>query len=286
MFHDITINILYYDSEFKHKSLILLFVLFYDKNMKIISWNVNGIRAADKKGLFNWFKKEIPDILCLQEIKAMPEQVPPYLRNPPGYHSFWNPAEKKGYSGVLVYTKEKPKKVKKGFSIEKYDNEGRTLIIEFSSFVLFNIYFPNGKKNQERLDFKLDFYDTFLSFADNLKAKDKNIIVCGDFNTAHKEIDLARPKENSHISGFLPIERAWIDTFINHGYIDIFRNFNQEPDQYTWWDFKTRARDRNVGWRIDYFFINKDFISKVKNAFIMQEIMGSDHCPVGIEIDI
>ena len=253
--------------------------------MKILSWNVNGIRAADKKGLFEWFKKESPDILCLQEIKAMPEQVPPHLRNTPSYNKFINSAERKGYSGVATFTKEKPLEVKNGFGIPKFDNEGRTLITEFPSFTLFNIYFPNGKKNQERLDYKLDFYDTFLSYADNLKAEGKNIVVCGDFNTAHKEIDLCRPKENEKISGFLPIERTWIDTFIDHGYVDTFRHFNKESAQYSWWDFKTRARERNVGWRIDYFFVNKEFISNVKKAFILQDVMGSDHCPVGIEIE-
>jgi len=254
--------------------------------MKILSWNVNGIRAADKKGLFEWFKKENPDILCLQEIKASPEQVPLHLKNMPNYNIFCNSAERKGYSGVVTFSKDKPIDVKEGFGIEKFDNEGRTLIMEFPSFTLFNIYFPNGKKNQERLDYKLDFYDTFLGYADNLKANKKNIIVCGDFNTAHKEIDLARPKENEKISGFLPIERAWIDTFIDHGYVDTFRHFNKKPDQYSWWDLKSRARERNVGWRIDYFFINKEFIPHIKKAFIMQDVMGSDHCPVGIEIEI
>ena len=254
--------------------------------MKIISWNINGIRAADKKGLFNWFQKVKPDILCLQEIKALTEQVPLHLRNTPGYNIFWNSAERKGYSGVVTYTKEKPLDVKNGFGIDKFDIEGRTLITEYANFTLFNIYFPNGKKNQERLDYKLDFYDTFLAYTDNLKVNDKNIIVCGDFNTAHKEIDLARPKENEKISGFLPIERAWIDTFIDHGYVDTFRHFNKEPDQYSWWDMKTRARDRNIGWRIDYFFVNKEFMSNVKKAFIMQDVMGSDHCPIGLEIEV
>ena len=153
--------------------------------MKLLSWNVNGIRAVDKKGLFEWFKKEAPDVLCLQEIKAMAEQVPPHLRNTPGYNIFLNPAERKGYSGVATFTKQNPASVKKGFGIEKFDNEGRALITEYPSFTLFNIYFPNGKKNQERLDYKLDFYDTFLAYADNLKAEGKNIVVCGDFNTAH-----------------------------------------------------------------------------------------------------
>ena len=254
--------------------------------MKILSWNVNGIRAAIKKGLFEWIKKQDADIICLQEIKAMPDQVPPHLKNIPGYEIYWNSAERKGYSGVVTFTKHKPLDIKKGFGINRFDNEGRTLITEFSAFTLFNFYFPNGKKNQERLDYKMDFYDTFMAYADNLKAEGKNIVVCGDFNTAHKEIDLSRPKENEKISGFLPIERAWIDTFIDHGYVDTFRYFNNEPEQFTWWDLKTRARERNVGWRIDYFFSNKEFIAKIKNSFIMQDVMGSDHCPVGLEIDV
>jgi len=254
--------------------------------MKFISWNVNGIRAADRKGLFNWSKKESPDILCLQEIKALPEQVPPHLRNAPGYHVFLNSAERKGYSGVAIFTKERPFEIKKGFGIEKFDKEGRVLIIEYPSFVLFNIYFPNGKKNDERLDYKLNFYDTFLGYIDNLKAEGKNIVVCGDFNTAHKEIDLTHPKANEGRSGFLPIERAWMDTFVDHGYVDTFRHFNKEPNQYSWWDLKTRSRERNVGWRIDYFFVNKELLPHLKKAFIMQDVMGSDHCPVGIEIEI
>jgi exodeoxyribonuclease-3 len=253
--------------------------------MKILSWNVNGIRAAFKKGIFEWIKKESPDILCLQETKALPEQVPLQLKNMPGYNIYWNSAVRKGYSGVVTFTKGKPIDVKKGFGIDKFDLEGRTLITEYPSFMLFNIYFPNGKKNQERLEYKLDFYDKFLAYADNIKAKGKNIVVCGDFNTAHKKIDLARPRENEKVSGFLPIERAWIDTFIDHGYVDTFRHFNNQPHQYSWWDMKTRARDRNVGWRIDYFFANKEFIPYVKKAFIQQDIMGSDHCPVGIEIE-
>ena len=254
--------------------------------MKVLSWNVNGIRAVDRKGFFQWFTKEKPDVICLQEIKAQKEQLPSHLRNTPNYHLYINSAEKKGYSGVATYTKQKPLDVKMGFGIEKFDREGRILITEYSKFILFNIYFPNGKKNQERLDYKLDFYDTFLAYADNLKAKGKNIVVCGDFNTAHKEIDLARPKENEKISGFLPIERAWIDTFIDHGYIDTFREFNKQSEQYSWWDMKTRARERNVGWRIDYFFVNKEFMKYVKNAFILQEVLGSDHCPIGIEIEV
>jgi exodeoxyribonuclease-3 len=254
--------------------------------MKILSWNINGIRAADKKGLYDFIKKEFPDIFCFQEIKAKPEQLPPHLRNPPDYHVFINPAERGGYSGVATFTKEKPNETIKGINIKKFDVEGRILINEFPSFTLFNIYFPNGKQNKERLNYKMDFYEAFLDYVDAFKTKGKNIIACGDFNTAHKEIDLARPKENEKISGFLPIERAWIDKFIDHGYVDTFRYFNKQPNQYSWWDMKTRARERNVGWRIDYFFVNKEFMSNVKNAFIMQDVMGSDHCPIGIEIEL
>jgi exodeoxyribonuclease-3 len=254
--------------------------------MKLLSWNVNGIRAADRKGLFEWLQKESPAILCLQEIKALPEQIPPHLKNTPGYYIFWNAAEQKGYSGVGTYSKQKPHDVKKGFGNTKFDNEGRILITEYDTFTLFNIYFPNGKRDQERLTYKLDFYNAFLSYADKIKAQGRNIVVCGDFNTAHKEIDLSRPKENEHISGFLPIERAWIDTFIDHDYVDTFRHFNKKPEQYSWWDLKTRARERNVGWRIDYFFVNKELLPFVKQAFIMPEVMGSDHCPVGIELSL
>ncbi len=254
--------------------------------MKIISWNVNGIRASEKKGLYTWFNKTQPDIFCLQEIKAQPDQVPPHLRNTPGYYIYWNPAEKKGYSGVASFSKQKPTQVKNGFGIKKFDSEGRILITEYPWFTLFNIYFPNGKKNQERFLYKLDFYDKFLSYADVLKESGKHIVVCGDFNTAHKEIDLARPKENEKISGFLPVEREWIDTFIEHGYVDTFRHFHKEPNQYSWWDLKTGARARNVGWRIDYFFVDKIFLPHVRNAFILPDVVGSDHCPVGIEVSV
>ncbi len=250
---------------------------------RILSWNVNGLRAVEKKGFFTWFQKEQPDILCLQEIKATPEQLPPHIRNAAGYHTFFNPAERKGYSGVALFSKQKPISLQQGFGIKKFDAEGRILIAEYSSFFLFNIYFPNGKKNQERLNYKLEFYNTFMAYADTLKEQGKHIVVCGDVNTAHKEIDLARPKENEKISGFLPVERAWIDTFLSHGYIDTFRHFNKEPNQYTWWDMKTAARERNIGWRIDYFFINKELVPHLKNAFIMQHVYGSDHCPIGIE---
>lgn len=254
--------------------------------MKLISWNVNGIRAIDKKGFFDWFKNESPDILCIQEIKAEKEQFPPHLRSTPGYHVYINPAQRKGYSGVATYAKQQPEYIKKGFNIEKFDKEGRILITDYPDFVLFNIYFPNGKQGNERLNYKLDFYNTFLDYTDNLKQQGKNIIVCGDLNTAHKPIDLTHPKANEKVSGFLPVERSWIDTFLDHGYIDTFRHFNKEPNNYTWWSYRTQARKRNVGWRLDYFFVNKEFIDHVKKAYILSDVLGSDHCPVGIDIDV
>jgi exodeoxyribonuclease-3 len=234
------------------------------KKIRILSWNVNGIRAAYKKGFLDWINKEKPDIICIQETKAQQEQLPDELIN--------------------IYTKPEPKSIKKGFGIEKFDSEGRILIAEYPEFILFNIYYPNGKASPERLHYKMEFYDAFLKYVDKLKKKGKNIIICGDVNTAHKEIDIARPKENEKISGFLPEEREWIDKFLSHGYLDTFRMFNQEPDNYTWWDQVTRARDRNVGWRIDYFYISENLKKKIKNAFIMPDVMGSDHCPIGIEI--
>ena len=254
------------------------------KKIRILSWNVNGIRAAYKKGFLDWINKEKPDILCIQETKAQQEQLADELINIEGYHSYFSSAIRKGYSGVAIYTKAEPKSIKKGFGIEKFDSEGRILIAEYPEFILFNIYYPNGKASQERLHYKMEFYDAFLKYVDKLKKKGKNIIICGDVNTAHKEIDIARPKENEKISGFLPEEREWIDKFLSHGYLDTFRMFNQEPDNYTWWDQVTRARDRNVGWRIDYFYISENLKKKIKNAFIMPDVMGSDHCPIGIEI--
>jgi exodeoxyribonuclease-3 len=254
-------------------------------SLRILSWNVNGIRAATKKGLLEWMNEVNADILCLQETKAHPDQLSQEVLNPEGYDSYWSSAEKKGYSGCVTYFKAQPERVLYGMGEPKFDSEGRMVVSEYQDFVLFNVYFPNGKKNNERLRYKLDFYDAFLSMADRYKKK-KGVIVCGDFNTAHKEIDLARPKENENSSGFLPIERKWIDNFINHGFTDTFRKFNRKPGQYSWWDYKTRARERNIGWRIDYFFVSDDLVSRLNDAFILNKVMGSDHCPVGIILEI
>ncbi len=254
------------------------------KKIKLLSWNVNGIRAAYKKGILNWFSKEHPDVLCIQETKAMKEQLPDDLINVKGYNSFFSSAEKKGYSGTATYTKVNPAKVSNDIGIQKFDSEGRFLVTEFDEFMLFNIYFPNGKAKAERLQYKMDFYEAFLKHLKKLLKQDKKIVICGDVNTAHKEIDLARPKPNEKVSGFLPEERAWIDKLLEAGFIDTLRVFNQKPEQYTWWDMMTRARDRNVGWRIDYFFISDNLKDNLKNAFILPDVMGSDHCPVGIEL--
>jgi exodeoxyribonuclease-3 len=256
------------------------------KKLEMLSWNVNGIRAVDKKGAMDWFFKKKPDIFCLQETKAQEDQIPKKLKDINGYQTYFTYADKKGYSGVGIYTKIPPKKIEQGFGRKKFDSEGRILIAEYEKFTLFNIYFPNGKQSKERLKFKLDFYDAFLDHIDKLKKKGRNIIICGDVNTAHKEIDLARPRENEKVSGFLPEERAWMDKLFSHGYIDTFRMFNDQPGNYTWWDLKSRARDRNVGWRIDYFIVSESLRKNIKSAFILPEIMGSDHCPIGMQINI
>jgi len=254
--------------------------------LKLISWNVNGIRAVYKKGFFQWFVSEKPDILCLQETKATADQFPEELKKTDGYYTYFAEAQKKGYSGVALVSTVQPKKVETGFGIERFDTEGRILIAYYDAFVLYNIYFPNGKASKERLQYKMDFYDAFLVHAEKLRKKGMSIVMCGDVNTAHTEIDLARPKENENVSGFLPEERAWIDTFINKGYTDTFRLFIKEGGHYSWWDYKTKARERNIGWRIDYFFVSNDLVPKVKDAFILDKVEGSDHCPVGIVLEI
>jgi exodeoxyribonuclease-3 len=253
-------------------------------SLRTLSWNVNGIRAVHRKGALDWFLEERPDILCVQETKASEETIPPQLREVEGYHTYSSAAERKGYSGVALYTKAEPATVRRGFGIERFDTEGRILIADYEVFVLFNIYFPNGKASNERLQYKMEFYDAFLDCVDTLKGKGRNIVVCGDVNTAHREIDLARPRENETVSGFLPQERAWIDKFLSHGYVDTFRMFSKEPGQYTWWDYKTRARERNVGWRIDYFFVNDTFSENVTSSYMLADVLGSDHCPIGIDI--
>lgn len=254
------------------------------KTITIYTWNINGIRAIAKKGFLDWVKECKGDIICIQETKAQPEQIPDEIKSIKGYNSYWFSAQRKGYSGVGTYTKIKPEKTNFGFGNEKFDIEGRVIFSEYEKFVLANVYFPNGGRGPERIKYKLDFYDELFFYLQKDYSGRKGIIVTGDYNTAHKEIDIARPKENENNSGFLPEEREWIDNIINLGYVDVFRKFHPEPDCYTYWDMVTRARERNVGWRIDYFMVSEDFADNIISANIHTEVMGSDHCPVSIKI--
>ena len=253
------------------------------KHWKLASWNVNGVRAIEKKGFFDWFQDGKYDIVGLQETKAHVEQLSQELVHPEGYESYWSSAIRKGYSGTAVYTKESPIFGETSFGDPFLDGEGRIVLLEYEPFYLFNVYFPNGGSGAERLAFKLEFYDRFFSLIESYRKK-KPIIFCGDVNTAHEEIDLTHPKQNEHSSGFLEIERKWIDKLVQKGYIDTFRMFEKGGEQYSWWDMKTRARDRNVGWRIDYFFISKELEKYVKNAWIETTVLGSNHAPVGLEL--
>ncbi|MDE2037616.1 MAG: exodeoxyribonuclease III [Patescibacteria group bacterium] len=262
---------------------------------RIVSWNVNGLRANAKKGGFDWIINESPDIFCFQETKAHPDQLDPGVRSPAGYHSYFDHSRvKKGYSGVAVYSKIEPDEVEYGLGVERYDQEGRflglfyhndSLGIGVDKLALLNIYFPNGGGGPDRLKYKLGYYDEFLRYIVALKKKGYEVIFCGDVNTAHEEVDLARPKENEENTGFLPIERAWIDRVVTEGYADVFRHFHPgSKGAYTYWDMKTFARERNVGWRIDYFFASEKALNKIDKARILDEIMGSDHCPIDIYI--
>ena len=253
--------------------------------------------------LLEWLKKESPDIICFQETKLQQDQVPAALESPPGYYTAWNFAEKKGYSGVATFSSEKPLRAQNGLGIAQFDMEGRVLMTQYPGFKLFNVYFPkayslrevatarregaaNAEKMAQRLPFKLAFYDSFLAYADTLKDSGDNIVICGDFNTAHMEIDLARPKENRETSGFLPEERSWMDKLVAHGYIDTFRHFNKDPGYYTWWSYRFKAREKDVGWRLDYFFVSENLLKSLTGAFILKDVQGSDHCPVGISLKI
>lgn len=251
--------------------------------MRLISWNVNGIRAICNKKILD-LKSLNGDIVCFQETKAQKDQIPTDCLN--GYRYFFsNSAEKKGYSGVA--TLSNVKFIKTDIASKIDPNEGRILEHHFQNIALFNVYFPNGQQSDDRLAYKMKFYDEFLEYCQDLREEGKSIIICGDVNTAHKEIDLKHPKANSERSGFLPIEREWIDKFLAHGYIDTFRQIHGDiKDAYSWWTYRFNARKNNAGWRIDYFFISEDLKPKLKDAFILKDVMGSDHCPVGIDLDI
>ncbi len=255
--------------------------------LKLYSWNVNGIRAVQKKGLLDWLEQTQPDILGLQETKAHPDQLDEALRNPPGYQTYWASAEKKGYSGVALYTKEAPKSVQIGLGIPEYDSEGRTIVAEYDNFTLITAYFPNGSRDHSRVPFKMAYKAAFLDFCNQLREAGKAVIFCGDVNTAHQEIDLARPKQNQKTTGFLPEERVWIDEVVAQGYLDIFRALHPDLEgAYSWWSNRSGARDNNIGWRIDYFFISSDLQDRVVTAELHPEVMGSDHCPISLTLDI
>ena len=246
---------------------------------KIATWNVNGLRAIFRKGFRDFVSKNDFDIICLQETKIQEDKIPDELKKINGYDFYLSAASRPGYSGVGIYTKIKPEKSGSGF-----DDEGRIIWHHYKDFIIFNTYMPNGGRDKKRLVYKLDFYDRFLLHIKNLLKENRNIIITGDINTAHKPIDLARPKQNEKNTGFLPEERAWIDRLISAGFTDAFRIFNKEPGNYTWWDYKTRSRERNVGWRLDYFFVSEELKKNIINCSIMSDVTGSDHCPVVLEI--
>ena len=250
---------------------------------QLISWNVNGIRAAEKKGLFDYLQDHKPDILSLQETKANPDQLSDVFSEQPGYHAYFASAARKGYSGVAIYSRIKPLSVDV-FGHERFDSEGRVLAAEYDDFVLINAYFPNSQAEGKRLDYKLDFCDTMLSYMNTIVDQGKHVIVCGDFNIAHKPIDLARPAQNEGNPGYLPEERAWFDTLVEAGYLDTFREFDSSAEQYSWWSYRMQARAKNIGWRLDYHVIDPGFRSSVSGAGIQQHILGSDHCPVTLEL--
>lgn len=253
--------------------------------MILYSWNVNGLRAAQKKGFLEWLEMAQPDILAVQETKCHPDQLDPLLRQPIGYHTHWASAEKKGYSGVALFSKQTPLSVEIGLGIDEYDREGRTIVADYGNFVLLAAYFPNGSRDHSRVPYKMAYKRDFLTYCNELRAQGRSVIFCGDINTAHQEIDLARPKQNQNTTGFLPQERAWIDEVIDQGYIDTYRRLYPDKNgAYSWWTYNGRARDRNVGWRLDYFFISPDLWPRVQEAAIHADVLGSDHCPVSLTL--
>ena len=254
--------------------------------MKILSWNVNGIRAVEKRGFIDWLAGEDADIVCLNETKAEPGQLSSGLVNPAGYRSYWASAQKRGYSGVAIYSKTAPLDVRY-LGKSEFDNEGRVLIAEYPQFTLIAAYFPNSQDEGRRLDYKLAFCNAILRLCNSLVKKGKHFIISGDYNIAHTPIDLARPKENEGSAGYLPEERAWMDTFTKTGHIDTFRHFH--PDQgshYTWWTYRGGARQRNIGWRIDYHCVDSAFLPKITSSIIRPDVNGSDHCPVEINLNL
>lgn len=256
--------------------------------LRFYSWNVNGLRAVDRKGIFlDWLAQTQPDIAGLQETKCNPGQLDERLLAPPGYHTYWASAERGGYSGVALYCKREPIAVQIGLGVDEYDREGRTIVADFGDFVFINAYFPNGGRDHARVPFKMQYNADFLHFINGLRAQGRSVIFCGDVNTSHQEIDLARPRQNRNTTGFMPIEREWIDEVVNSGYVDTFRaRYPDLEGAYTWWAQFTSSREKNVGWRLDYFFVSPDLWPQVVDAAIHPEFYGSDHCPVSLTIDL
>ncbi|NBU04846.1 MAG: exodeoxyribonuclease III [Sphingobacteriia bacterium] len=252
--------------------------------MKIITYNLNGIRAAMSKGLIDWISQVSPDVLCVQEIKANPDQVGVFEFEELGYHHYWYPAQKKGYSGVAIFTKQKPKHIEYGCGIKEYDDEGRILRIDFEEFSVMSVYHPSGSSGDLRQAFKMEWLGAFLNYINQLKATYPKLVICGDFNICHKAIDIHNPKSNANTSGFLPEEREWMEQFINSGFVDSFRYFNQEPHQYSWWSYRAGSRAKNLGWRIDYNFVTDNLKNRISRSVILPSAIHSDHCPVLLEM--
>lgn len=252
---------------------------------KIITYNVNGIRAAVSKGFLEWLKAANPDVLCLQEIKASPEQIGVLDFEMLGYHHYWYPAQKKGYSGVAILSKEKPDRVVYGCGIKEYDDEGRVIRADFGGTSVMSVYHPSGSSGDERQAFKMKWLDDFLRFSNALRNERPKLIISGDYNICHKAIDIHNPVSNAKTSGFLPEERAWFDQFVGEGYVDSFRVFNGEPHQYSWWSYRANARAKNLGWRIDYNMVTENLRKNLKRSVILPDAVHSDHCPVAVEID-
>ncbi len=253
--------------------------------MKIITWNVNGIRAALKKDALNWAFAQSPDWLCLQEVKARPEQLDEEQRQSLKYPFVWNPAERPGYSGVATFYRQPPDEIQFGLDDSRFDGEGRVIRTRQRDLVLYNIYFPNGQRGQERVEYKLKFYARLLKACDELHRQGDQIIITGDFNTAHMPIDLKNPKENETTSGFLPEEREWVQKFLDHDFVDAYRYLYPDRVQYTWWTYRFAARERGIGWRLDYFLVSEALMPRVKDVMIHENVLGSDHCPVEIVIE-
>lgn len=252
---------------------------------KIITYNVNGIRSAMTKNWLDWLKAVNPDIVCLQETKATPDQLETGIFEDAGYYHFWHSAEKKGYSGVAILTKNKPDHVEVGCGIDHIDAEGRIIRADYGDKSVISVYIPSGSSGDERQAYKMQWLDEFYDYIQHLKKERPNLLICGDYNICHKPIDIHNPIANAKSSGFLPEEREWMSKFIDSGFIDSFRYFNQEPHQYTWWSYRANARAKNLGWRIDYIMASQNLDKNLKRAFLLPEAKHSDHCPMLLEID-